>query len=80
MLKTTNKHFCKFSKNTPRTQGGNLMYTRRSENVQDVFRTSYVRSIYVLCTVGRTCFKDLPTAVPKLLKSIHFILQKTPEY
>ena len=29
------------------------MYVRRSEDVQDVFWTSYVRSIYVLCLRGK---------------------------
>ena len=28
------------------------MYIRRSEDVQDVFGTSYVRSIYILCLLG----------------------------
>ena len=34
---------------SPKTQDVNWTYIRRSENVQDVIWTSYVRSIYVLC-------------------------------
>ena len=34
---------------SPSIQDVNWTYVRRSEEVQDVFRTSYVRSIYVLC-------------------------------
>ena len=33
-------------------QGVNWAYIRRSEDAQDVFWTSYVRSIYVLCLLG----------------------------
>ena len=33
----------------PQIQYLNWTYIRRSEDVQDVFWTSYVRSIYVLC-------------------------------
>ena len=36
----------------PWTQNVNWTYLRRSEDVQDVFWTSYVRSIYVLCLEG----------------------------
>ena len=39
---------------TPQTQDANWTYIRRSEDVQDVFWTSYVRSIYVLCLRGRS--------------------------
>ena len=38
---------------TPQTQDVNWMYIRRLEDVQDVFWTSYVSSIYVLCLRGR---------------------------
>ena len=38
--------------NTPSTQDANWTYIRRSEDVQDVLWTSYVRSIYVLCLLG----------------------------
>ena len=41
--------FLIFSEVTPWTQDVNRTYIRRSEDVQDVFWTSYVRSIYVLC-------------------------------
>ena len=34
------------------TQDVNWTYIRRSEDVLDVFWTSYVRSIYVLCLRG----------------------------
>ena len=34
---------------TPRIKNVNWTYTKRSENVLDVFWKSYVRSIYVLC-------------------------------
>ena len=34
------------------TQDVNWTYIRRSEDVQDVFWTSYVRSSYVLCLLG----------------------------
>ena len=37
---------------TQQTQDVNLTYIRRSEDVLDVFWTSYVRSIYVLCLLG----------------------------
>ena len=37
----------------PSTQDVNWTYIRRSEDVQDVFWTSYVRSIYVLFLLGR---------------------------
>ena len=37
----------------PLTQDVNLTCIRRSEDVQDVLRTSYVCSIYVLCLQGR---------------------------
>ena len=35
------------------TQDVNQTYIRRSEDVLDVFWTSYVRSIYVLCLLGQ---------------------------
>ena len=38
---------------TPQTQDVNWTYIRRSEDVLDVFWTSYVRSIYVLCLWGK---------------------------
>ena len=38
---------------TPWTQGVNWTYIRRSEDAQDVFWTSYVRSIYALCPGGK---------------------------
>ena len=41
---------------TPQTQDVNWTYIRRSENVQDVFWTSYVRSIYVLYLQGNECY------------------------
>ena len=34
---------------TPQTQDVNWTYIRRSEDIQNVFWTSYVHSIYVLC-------------------------------
>ena len=37
---------------TPWTQGVNWTYIRPSEDVQDVFWSSYIRSIYVLCPGG----------------------------
>ena len=37
---------------TPWTQEVNLTYITGSENVQDVFWTPYIRSIYVLCLRG----------------------------
>ena len=37
---------------TPQAQDVNWTYIRRSEDVLDVFWTSYVRSIYVLCLWG----------------------------
>ena len=37
---------------TPWTQDVNWTYTRRSEDALDVFLTSYVRSIYILCPGG----------------------------
>ena len=37
---------------TQLTKDANWTYIGRSEDVQDVFRTSYVRSIYVLCLLG----------------------------
>ena len=37
---------------TPWTQYVNWTYIRRSEDVLDVFWTSYIRSIYVLCPEG----------------------------
>ena len=60
-LKTLNLCFQKYirilvnvfvSPNTPLTQNINWTYIRRSEDVLDVFRTFYVRSIYVLCPLG----------------------------
>ena len=39
---------------TPWTQDANWMYIRRSEDVLNVFLTSYVRSICVFCS-GATC-------------------------
>ena len=44
--KLTGKHL------SPWTQGVNWTYIRRSEDVQDIFWTPYVRSIYVLCPGG----------------------------
>ena len=41
---------------SPQTQGVNWAYIRRSEDVQDVFWMSYVRSIYVLCL--RACLNN----------------------
>ena len=38
---------------TPWTQDVNWTYIRRLEDIQDVFWTSYVRSIYVLCPGGK---------------------------
>ena len=38
---------------TPKTKDVKLTYIRRSAVVLDVFWTSYVRSIYVLCLRGR---------------------------
>ena len=38
---------------TQSTQDVSWTYIRRSEDVLDVFWTSYVRSIYVLCRLGR---------------------------
>ena len=37
---------------TPQTQDINWTYIGRSEDILDVFWTSYVRSIYVLCLRG----------------------------
>ena len=37
---------------SPWTQDVNWKYIRHSEDVQDVFWTSYVRSVYVLCLRG----------------------------
>ena len=37
---------------TPLTQDVNWMHIRRSEDIQNVFWTSYVRSIYTLCLRG----------------------------
>ena len=45
---------CLWSLNlTQSTQDVNWTYIRRSEDVLDVFWMSYVRSIYVLCLLGR---------------------------
>ena len=42
---------------TPWTHDVNWTYIRRSEDVQDVFWTFYVRSIYVLCPGGICIFQ-----------------------
>ena len=41
---------------TQKTQDVNWTYIRRSEDVLVVFWTSYVRSIYVLCLLGKSCY------------------------
>ena len=41
------------------TQDVNWTYIRRSEDVQDIFWTPYVRSIYVLCP-GGSCLLSFP--------------------
>ena len=38
------------------TQDVNWTYIRRSEDIQDIFWTFYVRSIYVLCLQGGDIF------------------------
>ena len=40
------------------TQDVNWTYIRRSEDVQDIFGTSYVRSIYVLCLRGHAVSRN----------------------
>ena len=37
---------------TQSSQDVNWTYIRRSEDIQDVFWTSYMRSVYVLCRLG----------------------------
>ena len=49
---------------SPQTQDVNWTYIRRWEDVLDVFWTSYVRSIYVLC-LRRLCLKVLDISGPK---------------
>ena len=49
---------------SPQTQDVNWTYIRRWEDVLDVFWTSYVRSIYVLCLPG-LCLKVLDTSGPR---------------
>ena len=61
---------------TPQTQDVNWTYTRRSENVQNVFWTSYVRSIYVQCLRGRRLSNYiliifLPFSTSHVYRSIH---------
>ena len=46
-------------KPSPLTQHVNWTYIRRSEDVLDVFWTSYVRSVYVLCWRGYNSFENL---------------------
>ena len=58
---------------TPKTKDVKLTYIRRSAVVLDVFWTSYVRSIYVLCLRGRG--QELNWNSTKSLKSI-FCLSK----
>ena len=43
---------------TPSIQDVNSTYIRRSEDVLDVFWTSYVRSIYVLCLLASHTWKE----------------------
>ena len=48
------------------------MYTRRSEDVQDIFWTSYVRSIYVLCLRG-SCFTIYCTLANNKLLDLEYL-------
>ena len=43
----------------PQTQDVNWTYVKRSDDVQDVFRTSYVLSIYVLCLRGSLALRSV---------------------
>ena len=43
---------------SPQTQDVSWKYMRRSENVVDVFWTSHVRSIYVLCLRGKCYYRS----------------------
>ena len=43
---------------SPSTQDVNWTYIRRSEDVLDVFWTSYVRSVYVLCLLGYVVYEN----------------------
>ena len=61
---------------TPWAQDVNWTYIKRSEDVQDVFWTSYVRSIYVLCLRGRIDIMSNTSIVTfKLLLKKQQILQ-----
>ena len=51
LLEISGGCFCIFT-DTPWTQDVNWTYIRRSEDVQNVFLMSYVRSLYVLCLRG----------------------------
>ena len=46
------------------TMNVNWTYIRHSEDVQDVFRTSYVRSIYFLCPGGKFNLLKLVCNIP----------------
>ena len=69
--------FCELS---PWTQDENWTYIRRSD-VQNIFWTSYVRSIYVLCLWDRyTSLKMRPLGESKKWKQINtiFVFVKIP--
>ena len=61
--------FCLY-KNTPQTQDVNWTYIRRSDDVLDVFWTSYVHTIYVLCLQGR--IPEIFLRYPDRFKNIAF--------
>ena len=48
-LGVQSKYYIKIKIISPWTQDVNWTYIRRSEDVKDVFWTSYIRSVYVLC-------------------------------
>ena len=51
--------WCYFLLYTPWAQDVNWTYIRRSEDILEVFWTSYVRSIYVLCSGGKKLIDSL---------------------
>ena len=59
---------------TPQTQNASWTYIRRSEDVLDVFWTSCVRSVYVLCRRGIYQYTDIHWNI-SLVRSIGVMLR-----
>ena len=65
---------------SPQTQDVNWTYIRRSEDVLDVFWTSYVRSIYVLCLWGKKVLKAIVKRISNIFLSEGFLHESIPTY